>query len=93
MFYAILGCIHALLMLCPCVYRAIFAHYYIYTRTKNVPIILFSFTGLISCIVSIGLSVGVILAVSCFVSSLPVLSMIYVLGWTFVNCSVKKYYD
>ncbi|CAF1075876.1 unnamed protein product [Adineta steineri] len=63
MFYAIFGCTHALLMLCPCIYRALFAQYYIYARIKNVPIIYFSFTGLISCILSIGLALGVIFAV------------------------------
>jgi len=64
MFYAIFGCIHALLMLCPCIYRALFVQYYIYARVKNVPIIYFTFTGLISCILSIGLALGVIFAVS-----------------------------
>ncbi|CAF0936672.1 unnamed protein product [Rotaria sordida] len=63
MFYAILGCTHALLMLCPCIYRALFAQYYIYARIKNVPIIYFTFVGLISCILSIGLALGVIFAV------------------------------
>jgi hypothetical protein len=65
MYYAILGCTHALLMLCPCIYRALFVQYYIYARVKNVPIIYFSFAGLISCILSIGLALGVVFAVSC----------------------------
>ncbi len=64
MFYAVFGCTHALLMLCPCIYRALFVQFYIYARVKNVPIIYFSFSGLISCILAIGLALGVILAVS-----------------------------
>lgn len=64
MFYAILGCIHALIMLSPCTYRALFVQYYIYARIKNVPIIYFSFAGLISCILAIGLALGVTFAVS-----------------------------
>ncbi|CAF3817953.1 unnamed protein product [Rotaria magnacalcarata] len=63
MFYAILGCTHGLLMLCPCIYRALFAQYYIYARIKNVPIIYFTFVSLISSILSIGLALGVIFAV------------------------------
>jgi len=63
MFYAILGCTHALIMLCPCIYRALFVQYYVYARVKNVPLIYFSFTGLISCILAIGLALGVIFAV------------------------------
>ena len=51
-------------MLCPCIYRALFVQYYIYARIKNVPLIFFSFAGLISCILSIGLALGVIFAVS-----------------------------
>lgn len=64
MFYAVLGCTHGLLMLCPCTYRALFAQYYVYARIKNVPIIFFSFAGLISCILAIGLALGVTFAVS-----------------------------
>ncbi|CAF1111142.1 unnamed protein product [Adineta ricciae] len=63
LFYAILGCIHALIMLCPCIYRALFVQYYVYARVKDVPLIYFTFTGLISCILSIGLALGVIIAV------------------------------
>lgn len=50
-------------MLGPGVYRALFAQYYIMARIKNVPIIYFTFAGLISCILSIGLALGVIFAV------------------------------
>lgn len=64
MFYAILGCSHALLMLGPCIYRALFVQYYVYARIPNVPIIYFTFSGLICCILSIGLALGVIFAVS-----------------------------
>lgn len=62
MVYAILGCTHALIMLCPCIYRALFLHYYIYARVKDVPLIYFTFTGLICCILAIGLALGVTFA-------------------------------
>jgi hypothetical protein len=51
-------------MLCPCIYRVLFIPYYPYARIRNEPIIQFTFRGLISCILSIGFAIGVIIAVS-----------------------------
>jgi len=64
LFYAILGCIHALFMISPCIYRVLFLPYYPYGRFRNQPIIQFTFIGLISSILSIGFAIGVIIAVS-----------------------------
>jgi hypothetical protein len=64
MFYAILGCIHALLMISPCIYRALFVPYYPYARLRNEPIIHFTSIGLISSILSLGFAIGIIIAVS-----------------------------
>lgn len=90
MFYAIFGCTHALLMLGPCIYRAVFVQYYVYARIKNVPIIYLSFVSLISCILSIGLALGVIFAVShrrTFSCSIIML-MNLPLGWILIRCSI-----
>lgn len=61
--YSILGSIHALLMICPCIYRVLFVPYYPYTWQPNQPIIRFTWLSLLASILSIGLAIGVILAV------------------------------
>jgi hypothetical protein len=59
--YAIIGCIHALFMICPCIYRVLIVPY---TRIRNEPIMYFTLNSLISCLVSMGFAIGVIIAVS-----------------------------
>ncbi|CAF1193377.1 unnamed protein product [Adineta ricciae] len=56
---SILGCIHALLIICPCVYRVLFIPY---MPWKNEPRIDFTTMSLMSSILSIGLAIGVIIA-------------------------------
>ncbi|CAF1174013.1 unnamed protein product [Adineta steineri] len=61
LFYSILGCLHALLMISPCIYRVLFIPYS--SLRINEPRIYFTLTGLISSILTLGFTIGVIIAV------------------------------
>lgn len=63
LFFAILGCLHALLMIGPCIYRILFVPYYSYTWQRNEPMIRMTWISFLTAVLSIGLAIGVILAV------------------------------
>jgi palmitoyltransferase ZDHHC6 len=63
LFYAPLGCIHAVIVLSFGLYRAIFRNYYIYYNVKEVPIVFLEVYGIIACMFAIGMAIGVTVAV------------------------------
>lgn len=64
LFFAPLGCIHALIVLASSIYRAVFLNYYMFYNINNVPHVNLSFIELISCIFAAGMALGVSIAVS-----------------------------
>jgi len=63
LFYAPLGCIHALLVLGPSIYRAVFRNYYIFYNITDVPLVHLSFMGVIMSVFGFGMAFGVTIAV------------------------------
>ncbi|KAL3875783.1 hypothetical protein ACJMK2_033700 [Sinanodonta woodiana] len=62
LFFAPVGCVHALLILIPSVYRALNVHWYIMSK-ENYPIVYLGVWEFIMCMFAIGLAFGVIIAV------------------------------
>jgi hypothetical protein len=62
LFFAPCGCIHALFVLLPALYRAVFKNYYIFYGTGGEPLVSLGFTTLIGSMLSVGLAVGVTIA-------------------------------
>lgn len=60
--FAPIGCIHAICILIPCIYRAIHFHYYFYNR-RNEPLVYLGALEFLMTMFSIGLSIGVVIAV------------------------------
>ncbi|UJR13858.1 hypothetical protein I4U23_000867 [Adineta vaga] len=87
LFSSILGCIHALSMICPCIYRVLFIPY---IPWKNEPRIDFSTNTLLSSILSIGFSIGVIIALG-FLLIIQLKNIIYN-RTTIENWIVQKAY-
>lgn len=58
-----LGCSHALLVLVPSIYRAIFRNYYIFYKVTDVPIVSLEFFPLLFCMFATGMAIGVTIAV------------------------------
>lgn len=60
-----LGCTHAMCILIPSVYRAVFRNYYVYYSQyhPDVPIVNFGFVELIVCMFAMGMALGVTIAV------------------------------
>lgn len=63
LFFAPCGCIHALCVLLPSLYRAIYRNYYIFYGTGREPLVDLGVTSLIGAMLSVGLAFGVVLAV------------------------------
>lgn len=63
LFFAPLGCTHAIFVLGPSIYRAIFRNYYVFYNIKDVPIIDLDFIELLMCMFAVGMAVGVTIAV------------------------------
>ncbi|XP_076442493.1 palmitoyltransferase ZDHHC6-like isoform X1 [Babylonia areolata] len=62
LFFAPCGCVHALFILLPSIYRAIHFQYYFYYR-RSEPLVYLSVYGFVLTMFSIGLAIGVIIAV------------------------------
>ncbi|KAK7501478.1 hypothetical protein BaRGS_00007282 [Batillaria attramentaria] len=60
--FAPFGCMHAICILIPCIYRAINFQYYFYNR-RNEPLVYLGVSGFVLTMFSIGLAIGVIIAV------------------------------
>lgn len=63
LFFTPCGCIHALCMLIPALYRAVYRNYYIFYGTGREPLVSLGFMAMLSCMVAIGLAIGVTIAV------------------------------
>ncbi|RNA42259.1 palmitoyltransferase ZDHHC6 isoform X1 [Brachionus plicatilis] len=58
-----LGCSHALIVLAPSLYRALYRNYYIFYRHTQVPLVNLSVYQMIACLFAIGMAFGVVIAV------------------------------
>ncbi|CAF0876321.1 unnamed protein product [Brachionus calyciflorus] len=63
LFYAPLGCIHALFVLVPSLYRAIYRNYYMFFGHNDVPLVSLNMYQMIACMFAIGMAFGVVIAV------------------------------
>ncbi|XP_065335357.1 palmitoyltransferase ZDHHC6 [Cloeon dipterum] len=63
LFYAVLGCMHASIVLICTLYHALHRVRYEYYGIGSGPIITFTLYGLVGCVFCLGLSIGVVLAV------------------------------
>ncbi|XP_018569970.1 palmitoyltransferase ZDHHC6 [Anoplophora glabripennis] len=61
--FATLGCLQASVILGRTLYRSIHRMHYLYYGTENEPIIQFGLYGMIMCVLALGLSIGVVVAV------------------------------
>lgn len=63
LFFAVLGCFHATIVLSCSLYRAFHRVWYLYYGTGQEPIVHLGLYGIIFCVFSLGLAAGVVLAV------------------------------
>ncbi|KAK7113258.1 palmitoyltransferase ZDHHC6-like isoform X2 [Littorina saxatilis] len=62
LYFAPIGCIHALFIMLPSIYRAVHFQFYFYNR-RDEPLVYLGVTGFVMAMFSIGLAIGVIIAV------------------------------